>query len=613
MGKIIAKIRALLRRVFFWHEGGGRSKEFTPSHAPDRALVLGVSGKSRVPRWRQLRYAGLIFNTRERKILLGAAAALVLAAGVGVWALASERLVLVPADGGSVTEAIIGSPKYINPLYAAANDPDADLTALVFAGLFRRVNGTTVVPDLAERFEWSEGGTRLTLTLRNEIAFHDGTPLTSEDVIFTLRAAKHPSWRSTYINAFRDASFEQADDRTVVITLPEPDAYLLDALTIGILPAHVWQDVEAANALLADANTRPIGAGPFKVRSFRRNSSGAILSYTLERYEKYHGIKPFLERIEFRFYPDRQLALDSLRNGQVDALAFVSGTDLERVAKNEHLDYGTLELPQETIAFMNVNDETLKDAKVRQALALAVDRDEIVGAQAGVSHPVQGPYPFADAPSASTSTAEDRMEEARALLEEAGWKLSGENAVRTKNGAATGTEQTNELSLVITVADVPDLTNVAEVLQRRWSLLGAKVTISREDEGALLRRASREHDSQILVWNVLLNSSQDLFPVWWSAQADDGLNFSNLKDRNVDAAIEEIHSATTTDALKQARQKVSDAVLARTPAVFLTRPAYGYAYAKKIKGVAQSSQIGTPSDRFHDLPNWHVKMKWKWK
>jgi len=586
--------------------------EFTPTHAHDRALVLHVTETKRVPRWRQLRYAGLIFNIKEQRILLGALAALVVAIAVGAWALANERLVRVPANGGKVVEALVGTPKYINPLYAATNDPDADLTALVYAGLFRRVNGTSVVPDLAERFEWSEDGKKLTLTLRDEIIFHDGTPLTSDDVLFTLRAAKDPAWRSTYTNTFRDATFQATDDRTIVISLTEPDTYILDALTIGILPVHVWQEVQASNAVIADANIRPIGAGPFKVRSFRRSSNGAILSYALDRNEAYHGIKPFIEQLEFRFYPDRSLALEALRGGQVDALAFVSGSNLEKITKNEQLNVSTLELPQQTIAFMNLEDDVLKDTKVRQALSLAVDRNDIIQVQAGISRPVSGPYPFEDTMDASSST-EEHLEEARKLLDEAGWKIPAEGERRTKKGSSTTTNEADELSLTITVADVPDLLSVAEVLKRRWSLLGAKVAIDVKNPDTLLRRSTQEHDAQILLWNVLLNSSQDLFPIWWSGEATGGLNFSNLKDRNVDTAIKEIRSATTTEALKIARKKVTDAILARQPAVFLTRPAYGYVYSKKIKGVAERQQIGTPSDRFYDLPNWYLETKWKWR
>ena len=172
----------------------------------------------------------------------------------------------------------------------------------------------------------------------------------------------------------------------------------------------------------------------------------------------------------------------------------------------------------------------------------------------------------------------------------------------------------NALSLTVTVPDVPDLKAVADVLARRWSLLGARVAVEMEDTDVLISRITSERDAQIVIWNVLLNPSQDLTPIWWSAEAEGtGLNLSNLKDRNVDDAIKSIRTATTTESLKSARVNVRNAILARSPAAFLTRPAYGYVYDKRIKGVSEHLQIGTPSDRLFDIANWYVEMQWKWK
>lgn len=594
--------------MFFWH--GKTSEEFTPSHAHDHALVLDVAPPETVSRWKQIRYAGLVFNRKEQRILLSAVGIFVIAAIASVWAIANDRIIRVPATGGKIVEAVIGSPKNINPLYAAANDPDADLSAMIYSGLFRRTKEAGIEPDLAEQFSWSEDGKRLSLTLREGIFFHDGTPLTTDDVIFTLRAAKDPSWHSTYANTLRDATFQKDGDRSIVIELKEPDMYILDALTIGILPAHIWQEISAANALLADANIRPIGSGPFRVRSFRRNASGSIFAYTLDRYDRYHGVKPYLDQFEFRFYPDRSAAEEAVRGGQADMIAFVSSQSIKKLTKGEQLAYTTLELPQLTLAFLNVNQAILKDAKVRQALTLAVDRKDVIDAQAGISNPISGPYPF-ETPDEETENAEARLEKARTLLDQAGWKLEDGAEVRTKK---TSTSTNEELSLAITVPDIPDLVAVADVLARQWSLLGAKVGLDVQSPEYLIGDIEHMHQTQILVWNVLLNSVQDIYPIWWSAEASgNGLNLSNLSDRDVDNAIKVIRSATTTQGLADARKNASNAIRSRFPAAFLTRPAYGYVHSKKIKGMSERMQISAPSDRLTDVSNWYIHTAWRWK
>lgn len=653
MKTLLQKLRDLLQRVFFWHESGPAARErrgsaeIAPRQEHDHALVLSVTRPTQVPRWRQLRYLGRLLPSSERRAALAAAAILAAALLLAVWSVARERLLVAPAAGGMVVEAIVGAPKYPNPLYAATNDPDADIVALVYAGLFRRVDGSTVVPDLVERFEWSADGKRLTLTLRGDARFHDGVPLTSDDVVFTLNAAKDPGWRSTYVSALRGLSFERVDDKTVVVSLERPDVTLLDTLTLGILPEHIWQDVAPATAPLADANTRPVGAGAFRVRSFRRDSKGAILAYTLERNNRYHGLKPFLKQLELRFFPDRDQAEDALRGGQIDALAFVPAPSLGRLTKNERLVSSTLELPQETIAFLNVNDQMLKDARVRQALILTVERRDVVNAQADLAAPVSGPFPFAPFV-APTSTPEERLDQARALLAQAGWVKPENGDIRVKvappkpkttdkrktksskkqlpppatpsNGVAAApapviaTATSTLLTLTIEVPDVPDLVAVAGVLKRRWSLLGAKVEVKVEDPAELARRATTERNAQILLWNVLLAPSQDLYPVWWSGETSGrGLNLSNLMDRNVDDAIEAARTATATAGLMRARERLSEAIQARAPAAFLTRPAYGYVHAARLRGMATRPQLGRPSDRFNDVANWYVKTGWRWK
>ena len=432
MNRILAKIRERLERLFFWHESGKRSAEFVPGHAHDHALVLNVTKPARVPSWRKIRYAGRVLNPAERRAATAAIFALAAGLLLAGWSVARDHVISVPASGGTIVEAVVGLPKYPNPLYSSTNDPDADLATLVYSGLFRRVDGSSVVPDIVERFEWSDDGKRLTLTLRSDVRFHDGVPLTSDDVVFTLNAAKDSAWRSTYLSAMRGLSVERVDDRTVVVNLERADVTVLDTLTLGILPEHIWQDVPPGSALLADANVRPIGAGAFRVRSFRRDAKGSVLAYTLERNDRYYGLKPFLKQIELRFFPDRTQAEEALRGGQVDSLAFVPGSEIERLTKNERLASSVLELPEETIAFLNVNDPMLKDARVRQALTLVVDRNDVVNAQADLASPVGGPFPFVPF-TAATSTPEERFEQARALLTQAGWSKPENGDVRIKS------------------------------------------------------------------------------------------------------------------------------------------------------------------------------------
>jgi peptide/nickel transport system substrate-binding protein len=611
MSGLIAKFRQLLQRVFFWHERR-QSSEFTPSQAHDHALVLQVTESKKLPRWKQLRYAGLVLNFKERRVVFLTLTILVLGVIAIAWSVIDERMVRVPVVGGKITEAIVGSPKAINPLYAPSNDPDADMSALVYSGLFRRNGWSSVEPDLAERYEWSEDGKRLTITLRDGVYFHDGVLLTADDIVFTLNSAKNSDWHSHYASALRGAVIEKQDDRTIIITLAEADASILNTLTIGILPIHLWQDISPSNALLADASIRPVGTGPYRIRSFRQNSNGAVLAYTLERYDQYHGIKPYIDQIEFRFYPDHQSAEDALHGGQVDSLAFVSG---QKVAKmtGDQLKSSSIELPQLTMAFLNVNDPILKDVRIREALELVVDRTAIAEAQAKLAVPIYGPYPYIEQASSSSST-EENLATARALLDASGWKMTEGQDVRTKNKNASSTTDADRLEFSITVPNVDDLIGVATALQRQWSVLGVKVELNVQTSESLIASIEKTKQSSVIVWNVLLGPTQDLYPIWWSGETDgNGLNLSGLKDKDVDSAIKAVRVATTTQAISEAHAKLSTAIISRHPAIFLTRPSYGYMHSNRIHGMMDRFQIGLPSDRFSDISNWYVKKGWRWK
>lgn len=612
MPGLIVKIRHFLQRVFFWHERR-ESSEFTPSQAHDHALVLQVTESKKLPRWKQLRYAGLVLTFKEKRVVFLTISLLLAGIAATVWSIMQDRMIRVPAAGGKITEAIVGSPKAINPFYAPTNDPDADLSALVYSGLFRRNGWGSVEPDLASQYEWSQDGKRLTITLRNNVYFHNGVILTADDVIFTLNTAKDSRWRSAYASSLRSAVFEKQDDQTVIITLPEADASILNALTIGIVPVHIWQDITPANALLADASIRPIGTGPYRIRSFRQNANGAVLAYTLERYEQFHGVKPFVEQIEFRFYPDHQSAEDALHGGQVDALAFVAGQQVAKLT-GDQLKSSSIELPQLTIAFLNVNDPILKDVRVRQALELAVDRTSISEAQAKLSTPIYGPFPSSETQISASST-EENLSAARGLLDAAGWKISSNSDVRTKTASSTASTSTAQsLTFSITVPNVPDLIGVATTLQRQWSVLGVKVDLNIQTSESLLFSMEKTKKSSVVVWNVLLGPSQDLYPIWWSGETDgNGLNLSGLKDKDVDDSIKAIRTATTTQALNDTRAKLASAILNRHPAIFLTRPSFGYVHSKRIQGMSDKIQIGLPSDRFSDITNWYVKTGWRWK
>ena len=595
------RVRALARRAFFWIFKKQKNDESAPEIGEDHKLIISVTAPKRVPALRQLRYATRFLSATEKRWLAVAAVVLITSLGLAVGYAVRQHTYQVPAAGGTLTEALVGEPKYINPLDAPANDVDQDLTSLIFSGLFR-MNGMEPMPDLADSYTWSEDGKTLTVALKKNARFHNGDAVLADDVQFTVESIQDPARTSPLAARFRNVKVIATDDYTVQFILTQPDITFLTALTVGILPVTKWQDIPAANARLADLNLKPIGSGPFRFKSFKRDSRGLIRSFTLERYADYYGTKPLIETLVFKFFPDRKQAEDALRADLVDSLSFVSFKN--QTDSGSRWNSVQLELPQETVAFFNLKDKKLADKKVRQALAGVVDRQEIVTAWTERAVIISEPFPFAVATSSLLT-----LDEGRELLKSAGWILPEGSSIRVLKTATT-----TELAVNIIVSDQPELTAVAEALKRRWSLLGVKVSIEPLAAEDLVERATRERDAQIILTNILLDARQDLFPFWWSGQATDrGLNISGLADRDVDNALEATRQAANTQALEKARRELATLIKRATPAVFLARPSAPYYVSKKIQGVSLRLVISQPADRFRDLTNWYIKTSWRWK
>ncbi|MFA6446972.1 MAG: ABC transporter substrate-binding protein [Patescibacteria group bacterium] len=621
--KLAGRVWARLRKVFFWLSPEKRaSAEQEPESERDHALVLSITQPKHVPHWRQLRYSGRVLNSSEKKILVTAIVLGVIFLISAVAILINQDTISMPASGGTYTEALVGEPQALNPIDAPANDADADISSLIYSGLFK-MQGMEAMPDLAESFGWSPDSKILTVKIRKDAKFHNGLPVTADDVQFTIESIQDPARGSLLEPVFRGISVGILDPQTIQFTLPRADATFLVALTVGIVPSSLWEDIPANTARLANLNLKPIGSGPYLVKSFTRDQKGLIRSFTLEAWPDFYGVKPHIKTITFQFYPDSQTAEDAIKSDLVDGLAFVSPTEIDRFKSTARWNSVTLELPQQTIAFFNLKDKLLSDIRVRQALALAISRQDIINALGGHGVADNSAYPFLPATNQTASSTD--LENARKLLQTAGWVLPKDSNVRvyekpsattkaTKDVAKPTTTDQQKLLISITVSDQTDLLKIADVLKRQWSLLGAQVEIMPLDQVSLLRKANHDRNGQVILSNILVGADQDLFPIWWSGQAGErGMNFSALAEKDVDILIDLTKSSTSTAMLQKSREKLSATILKYAPAAFLIRPLYSYVISTKVKGLPQGEVLARPSDRFQNIEDWYIKTGLRWK
>lgn len=526
-------------------------------------------------------------------------ALLVLATSLaGLYALEQSLLVTVPAYGGTLTEGDVGSPRFINPLLAIT-DADRDLSRLTYAGLMGVDGSGKLVPVLAQSYTVSPDGKTYTFTLRPELKFSDGSPITAQDVVFTVQKAQDPALKSPEYADWSGISVKAVDQRTVQFTLPKPYAPFLQVAALGILPAHLWQGISDEQFPFSDLETNPVGAGPFAIAKVSRDASGLITSITLRENPHYALGRPYLDGMHFVFYNQNDDLTRAVASGAVES-AYGVGVGNTITAPYSRV-FGVFLNPSENQVFAHV--------AVRKALSLAVNRQDIVqNVLAGYAAPIMGPVPpggsITQTPvPESTSTTAD----AAKVLEAGGWTYDGSARV-WKNAK---TKQTLD-SITIRTSNVPELKSVASAVKADWERLGIPTDIELYEPGDLSQNVIRPRKYEALLYGEVVGRDQDLYAFWDSQERNDpGLNISLYANKDVDALLEDARSNPDPKARQQDLQKIEDTIASEYPAVFIYSPAFVYTIPTSLHGVSLP-QITTPADRFASVATWYRKTDAVW-
>lgn len=520
-------------------------------------------------------------------------------------------LVEVPARGGTLVEGVVDIPRYINPLFATS-DTDRDLVTLIYSGLMRYDKDGVLVPDLAESYSVSDDGLTYTFILKEDLEFHDGEPLTADDVIFTISKAQDPTLRSVKLANWDGVLAQKVDDRTVTFTLKAPYVPFLENTTLGILPAHKWKELSASEFLLTIYNTEPVGSGPYRVYTVSRTSDNIPTDHYLRAFAQANQKPPYVTSIHFRYFSDSEDALAAYQSGNIDSLTTLPSEDLESVVASQNGVLLTAPISRLSAVFFNQNkNELFADVSVRKALDAAVDKDRIVKEIFfGYGSSINGPLPISSKQQdASTTTPEDRVARAKEILEAGGWKYSTE----TGRWEKTVNKATQTLAFTLATNNIDEFKGVAERLKADWEALGVPVDVQYFEVEDLKKVIIRPREYEALLFGLSVTRGLDLFAYWHSSQRNDpGANIGLYANITADKLLEEART-TSDNAKRAAALEAFDAEVKKdTAAVFLYTPDFVYITPKYAKGVAVGPAV-TPSDRFASIRSWHVATEYVWK
>lgn len=505
---------------------------------------------------------------------------------------------VVPAEGGTYVEGVAGGPTYLNPLLSGYNQVDGDLVSLIFSGLTEINERGEVVPDLALRWDISEDGLTYTFYLRPDVRWHDGEPLTADDVVFTIEALQEPDFQGPpeLATLWQAVTAEKRSDHIVSFTLQEPFAPFLAYTTLGILPKHILKGVPATEFPPHPFSAHPVGTGPFRILELTAEHA------LLEANPYYYGQKPYLDKVEFRFYRDYGEIFAAYQRGEVEGISRILPPDLDRVRQAEGLSLYSTWLSGYNLIFLNLEAPVFQEKEVRQALLWAIDRQRII------DQILDGQGLVVDSPILPNSWAYDEdiprydynPQRAKALLEEAGWVDTDNNGVREKEGVP--------LEFPLLTNDDPLRVRIIEEIAMELAEVGMRVHTQVLGYGASEILQSRHFTAVLYGWGDL-PPDPDLYEMWHSTQTtDEGQNYGGFANRDVDELLEQARLINDPIQRAELYRRFQEIFAQEVPALLLYYPIYNYAVGEQVKGV-QLAPLSIPSDRFRTIADWYVNTK----
>lgn len=511
---------------------------------------------------------------------------------VGITLIGQQKITsIIKTSGGSFTEGVIGAPRFLNPVLAQSQT-DKDLTQLVFGSLLHVLPNNEIDYELAENLDVSEDKKTYVLTLRKDIFFHDGNPITSDDVLFTIKQIQDPLIKSPIQARWEGVSVEKIDEHTIEFKLVKAYVDFPHNLTIGILPKKVWENISPDQFIFSIYNTNPIGSGSYKVDSIQVSSDGIPQSYTLKRYKK--GLKTYIQKITLYFFENKESLIKAYNNGSINTLYGIS-TQENKINQKKNVEILSEPLPRIFGVFFNQNkQEILKDINVRKAINHSINKEKIIQKVfLGNAIPINNFTGIKQ-----TESVYDK-EKVASLLKSSNWEIN-DSGIYEKEGKL--------LNFNLSIPNVTELKQVAELIQADLLENGIVMEIKIFDQGDLTQNVIRPRDYEAILFGYMIEKKTDLYAFWHSSQkSDPGLNISLYSNKTIDDALEKLRASLENFDEKS----LGDEINKDLTAIFLYSPKYTYILPNKIKGL-ENVYVTNEQNRYASIHDWYIQTRRVW-
>jgi peptide/nickel transport system substrate-binding protein len=496
----------------------------------------------------------------SRREAMAATAALVMSGAI--------RPARAQAMSGQCIDAFTQEAVNFNPLLYVNAGVETAVEFSVFDALWKITPDGKFLPNLAAELPTQDNGgisadgRTWTIKLRRDVLWHDGTPFTSADVLFTLRILLDPKVVVRSLNGHDHvASYEAPDAYTVKIVLRDDFApYMVSWQKTSVVPKHILEKETDINT--ASFNTAPIGTGPFV---FKSRVAGDHIAF--EANPKYHGGAPKLTSLIQKYVPDQQTLYAQFQTGEVDIFD-VQGIPPLLYSRAQKLPGVSVPLyvePFVEFIYFNCGKPQFTDKRVRQALYLAVDKKSwIEDVYYGLPSPTLSYLPPNHwAYNANLADPGFDLQKAAALLDAAGWKL-GKDGVRVKDGVKL------EFTMSTTAGN-KSREQAQQLVQQNWKKIGAAMTIKNMPASVVWGdyTVKSQFDTLMVAWDPLLYPDPDytdrigsqLIPV----KSNRGSNYVQYQNPEIDVLCAKGVSTVGQEARKPIYDKIQEILLEEVP------------------------------------------------
>lgn len=503
-----------------------------------------------------------------------------------------------PAYGDTLIVGSIGEPSILVPMLAS-DSASFDVAGLIFNGLVKYDTDLGVVSDLAESWEISKDGLVITFHLRRGVTWTDGVEFTADDVMFGYRTIIDEKTPTAYKEDYLQVKkAEVLDKYTFRVIYEKPFAPALTTWGfMVVLPKHL---LEGKDITKTDFGRHPVGTGPYVFKKWLSGQE-VVLSSNRDYFEG----RPYIDKYVYRVIPDQAAMFLALKTGNIDImgltpLQYTKQTDNDFFRKN----FRKYRYPVFSYTYLgfNLRHPWFQDIRVRQAIAHAINKNEIVDVVLfGLGSPATGPYvPNTWPYNPHVKKYEYDPEKAKKLLKEAGWEDTDGDGIVDKDGK-------NFEFTILTNMGNNQRKKAATIIQWRLKEVGIKVNIRVLEWSAFINEFidKRRFEAVILGWGI--NLDPDQYDIWHSSKTGEKeFNFVSYSNPEVDDLLEKGRRTFDIEERKRVYFRIQEILAEELPYIFLYVPDATPVVHARFRGI-KPSPIGIS----YNLHKWYVPEKFQ--